>query len=164
MTIQLLSKLIQRWLAGSDPEKVKSWFYAGQVLIGALIIGGLFWLRDRGSPSGFKVREADLKKKNAGKVSAESVALADARMSASQKRSEPLRLTGISLSGEPHEILGISRQANEAQIKTSYRELMKRYHPDLIGRPGSREWQDAQKIAEAINRAKDHMLTALRRK
>ena len=27
---------------------------------------------------------------------------------------------------------------------------MKRYHPDLVGPPGSREWKDAQKIAEEI--------------
>jgi hypothetical protein len=34
---------------------------------------------------------------------------------------------------------------------------MKRYHPDLVGRPGSREWKDAQRIAEAINRAKEEL-------
>ncbi len=73
-------------------------------------------------------------------------------------KSEPLRLSGISIAGEPHEILGVRKTAAPAEIQKAYRDLMKRYHPDLVGPPGSREWKDAQKIAEALNRAKDELL------
>lgn len=34
---------------------------------------------------------------------------------------------------------------------------MKRYHPDHVGRLGTREWKDAQKFAEALIRAKEAM-------
>lgn len=57
-----------------------------------------------------------------------------------------------------HEILGISPSASVEEVQKAYRELMKRYHPDKVGRPGTREWSDAQKIAEAINHARDTML------
>jgi DnaJ-domain-containing protein 1 len=53
--------------------------------------------------------------------------------------------------------------AIEVQIQSAYRELMKRYHPDRVGRPGTREWQDAQGIAEAINRAKRDLLARAKR-
>jgi hypothetical protein len=35
---------------------------------------------------------------------------------------------------------------------------MKRYHPDVVGRPGTREWKDAQKIAESLTAARDSLL------
>ncbi|OFZ21657.1 MAG: hypothetical protein A2X94_07860 [Bdellovibrionales bacterium GWB1_55_8] len=69
-----------------------------------------------------------------------------------------LRLEGIRIDGSPHEVLGISAAATPAQVQKAYRELMKRFHPDRVGRPGSREWTDAQIIAEAINRAKEALL------
>ncbi len=69
-----------------------------------------------------------------------------------------MRLTGIRIDGAPHEILGVSPQASPEEIQSAYRSLMKRYHPDRVGRPGSREWNDAQQIAEAINRAKELLL------
>ncbi len=37
---------------------------------------------------------------------------------------------------------------------------MKRYHPDKIGPAGSREWKDAQRIADAIIKAKEEMIEA----
>ena len=30
----------------------------------------------------------------------------------------------------PHEVVGIQKDADKAQIKARYRELAKRYHPD----------------------------------
>lgn len=166
MISQLLFKWLQLSLKDADPEKLRSWVYMIQVGVGALIIGGLLFLRQRETPSGFKVREADLKKdlkKTIGSKPALGYSshdplhdpLAEARYA---KKAEPLRIGGISIQGEPHEILGIQRNASEAEIRTAYRERMKQYHPDRIGRPGSREWQDAQAIAEAINVAKEKML------
>ncbi len=75
----------------------------------------------------------------------------------------PFRLEGFVGDGRPFEILGVPADANEKMIRAAHRELMKRYHPDLVGRPGSREWQDAQKIAETINRARDEFLQKLRK-
>jgi DnaJ-domain-containing protein 1 len=156
MISQLLLKWFQSSLKDADPEKVRSWFYLAQVGAGGLIVFGVYWLRQREAPSGFRVREADLKKDIKNSIGKKPDPLAQARYA---KKEEPLRLGGISIHGEPHEILGVQANATEAEIRAAYRERMKQYHPDRIGRPGSREWQDAQKIAEAINLAKDHMLS-----
>jgi len=79
-----------------------------------------------------------------------------------QEREEArLLLGGFSFTGLPHEILGISKDAGEFEIRRAHRALMKRFHPDKIGPQGSREWHESQKIAEAINTARDEMLRSL---
>lgn len=122
----------------------------------ALVLGILSLLREqRGSDSNFRVRESDLRKSSTKiGTKTENDDLAHAKM----KRHEPLRLEGIRIDGAPHEILGVAANADAVDVQKAYRALMKRYHPDKIGRVGSREWKDAQKIAEAINLAKDAML------
>ena len=81
---------------------------------------------------------------------------------AQRKEKEKLRLliSGFSFQGAPHEILGVQKNASESEIRKAHRELMKRFHPDKVGRPGSREWVDAQKIAEALNSARETLLLA----
>src|SRR5262249_28052655 len=101
----------------------------------------------------FKDRESD-KKRPRSFSNPETDRLAQAKV----QKSAPLALGGIRIDGTPHEILGIRAQASPEEIQQAYRDLLKRYHPDTVGRPGSREWQDAQKIAEALNRAKDALL------
>ncbi|MFL5814239.1 MAG: J domain-containing protein [Bdellovibrionia bacterium] len=168
MISQILVRWIQSLLQDADPERVRSYAYMIQIGFGGLVISAFYWLKQRETPSGFRVREADLKhdlKKTIGQkpqmLGAAEDPLANARYS---KKAEPLRLSGISIQGEPHQILGVRAQATEQEIRAAYRELMKQYHPDRIGRPGSREWQDAQGIAEAINVAKEKMIAALKRK
>ncbi|RYZ67911.1 MAG: J domain-containing protein [Proteobacteria bacterium] len=76
----------------------------------------------------------------------------------SQEPAKPLQLAGFRTDAPPHEILGVTPHASVAEIQRAYKEMMKRFHPDRVGAPGSQAWQDAQPIAEAINRARDLML------
>jgi len=135
-------------MARPIPKEV---FYFVPLALG-LVFAWIAWkfLRPDSGESQFQVREADRK----GPATASAADLAQAKM----KRNEPLQLMGIRIDGPPHQILGVSIQATPPEIQKAYRDLMKRYHPDKIGPQGSREWKDAQRIAEAINRAKDALL------
>jgi DnaJ-class molecular chaperone len=131
------------------------YFYLSQIAVGMIfLIIGWFFFRPKSPESNFKIREADLQKQKKSGHTTPTQDLAQAKI----KRQEPLQLSGIKIDGLPHEILGVRADATPEQIQKTYRELMKRYHPDRVGRQGSREWNDAQKIAEAINRAKEAML------
>lgn len=148
------------------PEGLRNAFYLAQILVGLLFVGGLWRIKSGSrvaSQTGFAVREADLRKPPQAGAPAQTKGkhdLANAKM----ERKVPLALEGIRIDGPPHEVLGVPVGATEEQIQKAYRERMKRYHPDKVGRPGTREWQDAQKIAEAINLAKNELLKRLRSK
>lgn len=136
-------------------------FYLLQIGIGAIFAGAAWiFFRPKTPESGFKNRESDRKLKfsKAGAKTLPGVDLASATL-----RPEPLRLGGIRLDGLPHEILGIKASASEDEVQKIWRDLMKQYHPDKVGRPDSREWRDAQKIAEAINLAKEKMLLQVKK-
>src|SRR5512137_931114 len=121
-----------------NPDEMKRYFYLGQIGLGAavLVVAWLF-LRPKTPESNFRVREADRKQGPKGPA-AGGADLANAKLK------QPLRIGGISISGQPHEILGVPLTAGPEEIQRAYRELMKQYHPDKIGPPGSREWADAQ--------------------
>ena len=134
-------------------------FVIGQAGIALVVLlAVLRFFKQQDGESQFKLREADRPKPSATSPTEAQAKLADARM----KSNRPLQLSGISITGAAHEVLGISSQATEAEVQKAYRDLMKRYHPDAVGRPGTREWQDAQKIAERINSAKTEMLEKIR--
>ncbi len=142
-----------------EAQKISRLFYGAQIAFGLLflIVAWLFF-RPRTPESGFRVREADLedqRKKKLGEAKQAKIK--------TEKQKETLRLGGIRLDAPAHEILGVQASAPESEIQAAYRELMKRFHPDKVGRPGSREWQDAQKIAQAIVRAKTELLTSRKR-
>ena len=159
----MLQGLLQRIFntgSVSDPTRAKEFFLWVQLAFGAVILG-LIYLATRGKRgSGFRVRESDKKPAKPPKSQKSDDSLANARI----RKTEPLKLPGIRIEGEPHEILGLSRAANANEVQNAYRELMKRYHPDVVGRQGTREWSDAQKIAEALNHARSKMLAEISRR
>ncbi len=77
-------------------------------------------------------------------------------------REQPARLlSGFVFTGQPHEILGVRKDASELEIRRAHRALIKRFHPDAMGPQGSREWYEAQKVAETLNNAREQMLKNL---
>lgn len=60
---------------------------------------------------------------------------------------------------DPYEILGVKRDASEAEIRTAYRKLAKKHHPDL--NPGKPE---AAERFKAINQANDILSDAEKRR
>jgi hypothetical protein len=157
--MKMLRNLLLHIFSVTDPAQAQKVFFYIQVGFAVAVLLMIYFMSRRKDESGFRVREADKKKpvtpSKLGQIKHDD-SLANAKM----KRNEPLKLSGIRIDGEPHEILGVPRDASEKQIQAAYRDLMKRYHPDVIGRPGSREWEDAQKIAEALNGARKQMLAA----
>jgi len=144
-------------LSQIDPEKLKKAFIWAVAGIPILAIGARWIFHEQKiEKSGFKLREADRKKLHRSSV-------IEAALTHNQPKAAPapLRLGGISIQGKAHEILNVKNDATEKEVQKAYRDLMKRYHPDVMGRIGSREWKDAQQIAEAINRAKVEMLSKL---
>jgi DnaJ-domain-containing protein 1 len=150
----MLSAVLQHILSRLDPAQAKQGFLIVQIAFVVIILLAVRLMLSKNHESSFRVREADRKKPS--KPAQGPGALAQARI----QRKEPLMLAGIRIDGEPHEILGIPKNSEESVIQRAYRDLMKRYHPDVIGRPGTREWADAQKIAEAINQARKQMIAA----
>lgn len=153
----IIQALSEKLGPSGNPEGIKTLLYAAQIGLGLGMVFLVLKLRT-GSRSGFAVREADLKKPSPPQAKPKGPDLANARL----ERKRPLALEGIQLGGPPHEVLGVAVGATEDEIQCAYRERMKRYHPDKIGRQGTREWEDAQKFAHAINEAKDELLKRAR--
>ena len=152
----LQSQIVDRF----GPDGVRHFFYLFQIAVGVLGLALFLINRGRAPKSGFAVREADRSTQAKQKAGAPGVrdARVDALAHAKIERKKPLSIGGIRIDGLPHQILGVSANATHKEVQRAYRELMKQYHPDKVGPQGSREWKDAQKIAEAINRAKTEML------
>lgn len=56
--------------------------------------------------------------------------------------------------GDPFQILGVSRDASEEEIKRAYRKLAKQYHPDVNKTPGAEE--KFKEIQAAYQQALDY--------
>ena len=135
-------------------QLIQDHFYALQIGVGAFFLFLWFLRRKEDTKSPFKVREADRVAGMATKPGQPANdALAKARYEAGK-----ILLEGFRPNLPPHEILGVKAGASADEVQKAWKDLMKRYHPDQVGRPGTREWQDAQRIAEVINHAKDTLL------
>jgi len=134
-----------------------SQFYLVQIAIGAVfLVAAWFFFRPK-QRSNFKDYGSSAHGgPEAGRPGANQDGKTDALAGARLK--QPLRIGGVSITGPPHEILGVPPGAPAQDIQRAYKDLMKRFHPDMAGPQGSERWKDAQKIAEAINHAKDELL------
>jgi hypothetical protein len=158
--------VLSQYFASLDAQATRTVF---QLTLLSLVVaaGGIIWFFRVGSKDvvGFQLRESDRPRaRRSPRLPTVSAYVgADGRLGAQgsaqkPKNAKPLLLNGIRLDGAPHEILGVKEKATRAEIQKAYRDLMKRYHPDMVGRPGSREWKDAQRIAEAVGKARDELL------
>src|SRR5690554_3369101 len=51
-----------------------------------------------------------------------------------------------------YDVLGVSRDANEIEIKKAYRTLAKKYHPDVNKEPGAEEkFKEVQEAYEILS-------------
>lgn len=135
-------------------ELIQKNFFPIQILLGLGFTLAWMYLFPRANRTQFKVRESD---RLSPTQKPQGARLEDSRIQPQAPYTPPL-LAGIRIQGLPHEILGVEPHATVKEIQTAYYELMKAYHPDRIGKPGSREWKDAQLIASAINDAKEKMI------
>jgi len=155
---------LSTWLHGMDPEKLRTWFYFAQIGLGGTLVLGLLWLRAESGPPDFGTETRTYRNRDYGQESLyllERGRIPWARRGLLRKR-RLLRLSGSRLMGLPTRSWESLRTPKRPRSKRLIASFMKRYHPDLVGRPGTREWNDAQKIAEAINRAKEEMLAKRR--
>jgi DnaJ-domain-containing protein 1 len=131
-------------------------FYESQIALGFIFLIIIWFFRNPGS-SRFRLKESDRIKKT--KASADRIIKElEEESLANAKKAKPLELPGININAPAHEILGISLSATKKEVQSAYKKLMKQYHPDQVSRPGTPQWHEAQKIAAALNKAKDELL------
>ena len=52
-----------------------------------------------------------------------------------------------------YDILGVSRDASEDDIKRAYKKIMLKYHPDRMGNKSDKEKKEAEEIVKSANEA-----------
>ena len=142
---------ITHWVA-LHFEKLQIFILVGGVLLAFIMIKG------GSNPSQFKVREAD--RKDLDQILKNKSDLANAKLT--RRKNEPppipLNLPGIRLSGENHEILGVSENDTDTEIMAAYRDAIKRFHPDKIQGQAKEQMKFYEEASVILNRAKEQML------
>lgn len=66
------------------------------------------------------------------------------------------RVRGTAPSDDPYAVLGIARSSPDLVVKSAYRALVRRHHPDMGGNPET--FKQIQTAYEAINRERENRL------
>ena len=74
-----------------------------------------------------------------------------------QQQSEPGANTSDAQIRSPHEILGISQDADQEEIRTAYRKLANQYHPDKVAHLGEEFHAMAEKRFKEIQTAYEEL-------
>lgn len=117
-------------------------------------------LTSKNEPTKFKAREAH--RDDLSKLDKTDWDLANAKMRRREPSAPPLSLPGITLNGEPYEILGVRENAGEAEIMRAYKEKMKQFHPDRIQGQAREQIKFYEEAASKLNRAKELMIANLK--
>jgi len=150
---------------------LREYFIKSQwVLLIAGVIFVAFFMRPRKPGTDFGKRESELPPKAPSKAppsfataNANAKPASDLGTQRQKKYEAQMALPGIRLDGAPHEILGIASNATADQIQAAYRDLMKRFHPDVMRTNDVKQMKFLQDAAVKINQAKTEMLKVLKK-
>ncbi|MEW6732980.1 MAG: DnaJ domain-containing protein [Acidobacteriota bacterium] len=98
--------------------------------------------------------------KTSGPLASKTAQPAEEEFNEAKFTQEVNRMLAFFASADLYEVLGVTRRANEADIKKAYYQLAKKYHPDRIHKDGSPELKASlekvfAKITEAYERLKN---------
>jgi DnaJ-class molecular chaperone len=131
------------------------------VLLGMAIIFVWNNIRTSKNASNFKKREAN--RDDLDRLMKIERDLANAKIHKSKPAAAPLSLPGITLHGEPHEILDIAPEANESEIIRAYKDKIKKFHPDRIQGQAKDQMKFYEQASAKINQAKEAMISKLKK-
>lgn len=57
----------------------------------------------------------------------------------------------------PHDILGIKKSATREEVNKAYKDLVRKYHPDLVSNMGQEIRDVAEKMMKELNRAYEQL-------
>jgi DnaJ-domain-containing protein 1 len=128
------------------PSRIE--FNPQTLLLFTVALFGLFaWWNRKSGASQFGTRESERNRSQSNE-----------KTKRQEERKAPLLLPGFNPGASHHEVLGVAADASPKKINAAYRELMKRYHPDLFsGRP-LEEQAAVKRFAQQIIAAKEALL------
>ena len=132
------------------------------LLLGAILFVAWTGLRSQ-KQSKFKSREADRRDTDRSKQKDGDLASAKLNRKSPNSQIPRLALPGIRLTGDAHEILGVTESAREPEIMRAYKEKIKLFHPDRIQGQAREQLKFYEEASAKINQAKEEMLSRLKK-